>query len=185
MQRRSFLAVVGAGVLTGCGGLTGQRFTEAEDPFGDIQPENSDGVTTVSSAATVDAGAYAVLDFTVSAASRLVLTGEVTSGGPIDVYLMTLQQLNEYKRESELIGRGATTASSPSAESFELSAPLNAPQYNIVFDNTHVGETQPEGPIELEFEARIEATATPTPTPTESAGGGSQGTATGTSPAAE
>lgn len=162
MRRRSFLATVGAGALGGCSALGSEGIQVADDPFTDVSRRNRSGARLNTGLAILPEGEYARARVTGKRGDRLRVTGQVMRNGPIDLYLMTLGQLNEYQREPALIDaeRKAPATSSP-----ELSATFDRREYFLVIDNTHLGSAEPSGTAEFQYNIRIEGD--------ESAGNGS------------
>jgi len=153
MRRRTFLAVMGAGTLTGCNALGGNKFDGREqgDAFSNIQNASGleDGEAGKSARVTLASGEYSNFSFTLQEESVMTITGQVMTNGPIDLYVMTIDQFNQYQREPNLID---AEAEAENVDSIDLTQQLQSGEYLFVFDNTYLGQAEPSGEVEIEFE---------------------------------
>ncbi|WP_136716604.1 hypothetical protein [Halorientalis salina] len=151
MRRRTFLAVMGAGALTGCNALGGNNFNRKEDAFSNVQNATGLGPGEVGQSArvTLAAGEYANFPFTIREESEMNITGQVTKNGPIDVYIMTADQFNQYQRQPNLV---PSESEAESIKTIDLTQQFQSGEYLFVFDNTNLGDAEPSGEVEIEFE---------------------------------
>jgi hypothetical protein len=166
MRRRRFLATLGAGALAGCGALGGSEIERAEDPFTQVESATADDRGIVRSGLVVlGENEYASVGFQGGAGGGsfpIEMTGQVMQGGGIDVYIMTLDQFNQYKRQPNLITSEVeiTGTQSPS-----VNRQLQPGEYFLVFDNTTMGSAEPSGEARIQFSFTVgDATGTSTPT---------------------
>lgn len=160
MRRRTFLAVTGAGMLTGCNALGGKKFTNAEDPFSGVQTvtgleEDESGN---SATANLPQGTYASFSFELQEPSEMALEGQAVKGGPIDIYVMTINQFNNYQRNEQIVGRNSYEVGAESTGSIEVTQQFQPGEYLIVFDNTHVGDASPSGEASIDFKFTLTGT---------------------------
>ena len=168
MRRRAVLATLGTGVFAGCSSISalgGQKFEKA--PRGEavsnikelnLNDDNSGGQSAM---VTLEKGEYLAAGFAWGTPFRMEITGQVVQNGPIDLYVMTTGQLNEFQREPNLIG---ATHEATRVESLDVSTDMEPGKYHMVFDNTYLGEAEPSGTVEIDFSAEIIGEE-PTPTP--------------------
>jgi hypothetical protein len=152
MRRRSFLATLGAGALAGCGALGGSDIERAEDPFTQVQSATAESGGIVRTGLVVlGENEYAAVGFQGGAGGGsfpIEMSGQVMQGSGIDLYIMTLDQFNQYKRQPNLITSEAeiTNTQSPS-----IDRQLQPGEYFLVFDNTTMGPTKPSGEARVQF----------------------------------
>jgi len=167
MRRRYFLATLGAGTLAGCGVLGGgSDFERAEDPFTDVNSEERGDATVQSGLAILEQGQFAAAGFqggTRSDTFTLEVTGQVMQGGPVDVYIMTLPQFNEFKRRPNIVPSEIELSNTNAPD---LSREMPTGEYFLVFDNTPLGRATPSGEARIEFSITVGAISTETPTTT-------------------
>lgn len=130
-----------------------QRFEKARqsEAFSDIQTATGLDNGEVGKRARVhlDAGEYTNFSFKVAERSRLHIQGQVADGGPIDLYVMTVAQFNEYQRESAAV---AAETSIEARRTIDFTHRLQPDDYLLVFDNTSLGPATPDGTVQIEFE---------------------------------
>lgn len=153
MRRRTFLAVTGAGMLTGCNALGGNKFTNAEEPFSGVQTVTGleDDDTGKSATAVLPKGSYASFAFTLQEPSEMALEGQAVKGGPVDIYVMTINQFNNYQRNKKIVGRSGYEVGAESTGSIDVTQQFQPGEYLIVFDNTYVGDASPSGEASIDF----------------------------------
>ncbi|MFD1587836.1 hypothetical protein ACFR9U_12660 [Halorientalis brevis] len=105
--------------------------------------------TGTSARVRLEPGEYTRLGFQVIENTELDVTGQVTKGAPIDLYVMTGVQYNEYRREPNVVPAAAAIES---VTSIDLTRGFSDGNYVLVFDNTYQGETSPSGPAEATFD---------------------------------
>lgn len=153
MRRRTFLAVMGAGTLTGCNALGGKKFDKRApgEAFSNVKTASGlgKGDAGKSARATLGKGEYANFGFKLKERSEMKITGQVMKNGPIDLYIMTVNQFNQFQRKPNLI---PSEAAAEGIESIDFKKPFGSGDYLLVFDNTYLGQTSPSGEIEVEFE---------------------------------
>ncbi|WP_136716603.1 hypothetical protein [Halorientalis salina] len=130
-----------------------QRFRRAEqaDAFSNRRNATglADGAVGKSARVEIDTGQYTNFPFALDEPSRMTVTGQVIRNGPIDCYVMTVDQFNDYQREPETVGAESTFSA---VESLDFTTRFPEGDYLFVFDNTYLGEAGPSGEAELEFE---------------------------------
>lgn len=144
---------MGAGTLTGCNALGGNKFKNAEDAFGKVENATglSKGDTGKSAQVTLGKGNYTSFSFTLREQSEMTMKGQAVKGGPVDVYVMTVDQFNNYQRNKKLVGRSSYEAGAEGVNSIDITQQFEPGDYLIVFDNTYVGATSPSGEAQIEF----------------------------------
>lgn len=170
MRRRAVLATLGTGVFAGCSSISALGGTNFEKVPRDeavsnakelhIGDENKKGS---SAKVTLEKGQYLASGFAWPGPFTVKVTGQVMKNGPIDLYIMTTQEFNSFQKEPNLIN---ATLEETNIESLDVNKKLENGQYNLVFDNTHLGEAKPSGTAEIQFQAEFIGRATPTPTST-------------------
>lgn len=169
MRRRTFLAVMGAGTLTGCNALGGNEFEHAKqgDAFSNVKNATGLGKGEVGKSAHISLpeGEYVELGFSAKEESEMAMTGQVVKNGPIDLYVMTVDQFNKFKTQPNLI---SAEMEAENTGSIDLTKTLPAGDYLLVFDNTHLGGTEPSGKAEVEFEFVLTGTGSEETTTTDS-----------------
>ncbi|MFB6179180.1 MAG: hypothetical protein ABEI77_05590 [Halorientalis sp.] len=157
MRRRSYLAVMGAGLLTGCNALGGKKFAKAEQPFSNVQNASGLDKGDVGKSAHVELkkGRYANFSFTAQEQSKMDITGQVMENGPIDIYVMTIDQFNQYQRKPNLI---PSKMEAEQVKSIDISSTIQPNDYLLVFDNTMLGGAKPSGKAVVEFEFVLSGT---------------------------
>ena len=160
MRRRTFLAVMGAGTLTGCNALGGNSNFEEKnsgDAFTNVQTPSGlgKGDTGTSARATLGKGQFTNLGFQLGEKSKMVVTGQVTKNAPIDLYIMTVNQYQEFKRKPNLI---PSEAAAEGVTSIDISRRFSSGDYFLVFDNTSLGQTEPSGEATVDFEFVLSGT---------------------------
>jgi len=181
MRRRALLAIAASGVLGGCIERGGSRdeqvggdasdagnWTTTETPFRRFETVGQDdafsnvqnatglddGETGKSARVALAEGGYTHVPFAVEEPSEMHLTGHVMTNGPIDCYVMTVDQFNQYQREPDEID---AEAEFERVDAIDLARKLQSDDYLFVFDNTYLGEAEPSG--EVEFEVVLGASA--------------------------
>ena len=170
MRRRAVLATLGTGVFAGCSSINalgGKKFEKAprEEAVSNakelnINDENAGGQ---SGRITLEKGQYLVAGFAWETPFRMEITGQVVRNGPIDLYVMTIGQFNRFQREPNIIN---ATHESTRVESLDVNTDMEQGRYNVVFDNTYLGEAEPSGTVEIESSIEFIGQE-PTPTPSE------------------
>ncbi|WP_275882794.1 zinc ribbon domain-containing protein [Halorhabdus sp. BNX81] len=108
--------------------------------------ERSSGLTseTLEGTVTIPSGRYATRILEPDVAVEYSVEFEVTDGGPIDVILLDDDEYDRYRdRNSDVQHRAQRTA----AESGQLTTSVGAGEYDLVFDNTGVYGTSPDGEV--------------------------------------
>ncbi|MFB6163595.1 MAG: hypothetical protein ABEJ31_00375 [Haloarculaceae archaeon] len=152
MRRRTFLATVGAGALAGCSALGGKHFAMADDPFSDVTERQTDTSVVKHGLAVIPEGEYATAGINSRKGDTLTVRGQVVKHGPIDLYVMTPDQFGKYKRQPNLV-TAEFEARSTSAP--DLTADLGKADYQLVMDNTYLGQATPSGEARFQFELEI------------------------------
>ncbi|MFD1587834.1 hypothetical protein ACFR9U_12650 [Halorientalis brevis] len=154
MRRRTFLAVMGAGTLTGCNALGGNSTFESKKPgdaFSNVGTPSGlgKGDTGTSARVTLGKGQYTNLGFELGERSKMVVTGQVTKNAPIDMYVMTASQFNDFKRKPNLV---PSETAAEGVTSIDVTNRFSSGNYFLVFDNTPLGQTEPSGEAVADFE---------------------------------
>jgi hypothetical protein len=173
MRRRAVLATLGTGVFAGCSSINalgGPSFEKAPADEAVSNPkelhvgdENKSGT---SARLTLQKEQYFPSGFAWPNRFRLRIEGQVVKNGPIDIYLLTNNQLIDYQKQPQIVN---AAMKEESVESIDVDKKFDPGQYQLVFDNTNVGDTSPSGTAEVQFKAEIlgqgQGQGTPTPTP--------------------
>lgn len=164
MRRRSFLATLGAGALAGCGALGGSDIERASDPFTQVESATGDNGEVVRSGLVIlGENEFAGVGFQGGGSGDtfpIEMTGQVMTGGRIDVYVMTLNQFNEYKAQPNII---TSEAEVENTQSPTINQRFETADYFLVFDNTTMGSAQPSGEARIQFNISVgNATGTST-----------------------
>jgi len=162
MRRRTYLAVMGAGLLTGCGGLGGNKFQQADSSSAISNVKNATGLdegeTGKSARGELKKGEYTSFGFQIKKESQMDFTLQVVSGGKIDVYVMTIDEFNEFQQEPNIISAKREFSNVKTIDTQEVIKPDG---YNIVFDNTYQGDAKPSDDVVLQFEFKLTDVGTP------------------------
>lgn len=129
--------------------------TWIDDPFSEFNgPDERNSRFEVTGRATLDPGFFTEIEIPLNLPSQ-VSVNVSTEGTNMDVYLLNRGKFNQY-REGEDIdfsNTPAVTNTNSVGETYQAE-PDN---YNLVFDNSGVYGSQPEGPVQFEFQVTTTA----------------------------
>jgi hypothetical protein len=170
MRRRAVLATLGTGVFAGCSSINALGGTTFEKAPADEAVSNpkelhvgDEDKSGSSAMLTLEKGQYFPRGFAWPTQFRLQIEGQVVENGPIDLYVLTTNQLNDFQKQPQIVN---ATMKEEGVESIEVNKKIDPGQYHLVFDNTNVGSASPSGVAEIQFKAEIIGQE-PTPTPSE------------------
>lgn len=169
MRRRAVLATLGTGVFAGCSSINalgGPTFEKAPANEAISNPkelhvgdENKSGSSAM---LTLQKGQYFPRGFAWPTQFQLRMEGQVVDNGPIDIYVLTTNQLNDFQKQPQIV---SAKMKEERVESIDVQKTFDPGQYHLVFDNSKVGSATPSGTAEVQFKAELLGQGTPTPTP--------------------
>lgn len=129
---------------------TTPRFRQAPDPGFSPASNPYDGDYARSGGLALDRGTYTSFSLSVDRRFTLRYAFEVREGGPVDAFLMGAEAFDTYSegRSQFPFYAGASRAGSTGAS---VSKTLPAGDHVLVFDNTYLGSTAPEGAARLVY----------------------------------
>lgn len=153
MNRRTFLVTAATTTtvpLAGCSGDPDHGL--ASNAWGNTERSESEYGTTIEGTMTLAAGEYTARDVEPDEPVLLEVDFAVSSGGPIDVFLLEATEYQDRYRDGEgdeiqfLQGFSATES-----DSGVLRDTLAAGEYVLVLDNTGVWATSPDGEVTIDL----------------------------------
>lgn len=138
---------------------------EQVDPFTEVRRNETQSTTTVSFEVPLEAGQFAHRELRIEEPSELKMTGESTAR--MDVFLLVGEgAFSKYQAGESAIFSGGFTATE--IESIDRTVEVSPGSYFLVFDNSPIYGTDPQGEVNSQFEIVISSgTSTPTETETE------------------
>jgi hypothetical protein len=138
---------------------------EQVDSFTEVRQTETQATTTLSFEVPLGAGQFAHRELRIEEPSELHITGESTA--KMDVFLLAGEgSFSKYQAGESAIFSGGFTATD--INSIDRAVEVDAGSYFLVFDNSPVYGTDPEGEVNSQFEIVISSgSATPTETETE------------------
>jgi hypothetical protein len=168
MRRRAVLATLGTGVFAGCSSINalgGPTFEKAPVKDAVANPKDlhqgDENKAGSSARLTLEKGQYFARGFAWPSEVDMRITGQIMKNGPIDLYVMTTSQLNDFQKQPQLIN---AMMKEEGIKSMDVQKTLDSGQYHLVFDNSQLGEASPSGTAEIQFKFELLGQATPTPT---------------------
>lgn len=138
---------------------------EQVDLFTEVRQNETQSTTTISFEVPLEAGQFAHRELRIEQPGELQITGESTAR--MDVFLMDGERaFSKYQAGESAIFSGGFTATE--IESIDRTVEVSAGSYFLVFDNSPVYGTDPQGEVDSQFEIVVSSgTSTPTETETD------------------
>lgn len=138
---------------------------EQVDLFTEVRQNETQSTTTISFEVPLEAGQFAHRELRIEQSGELQITGESTAR--MDVFLMEGERaFSKYQAGEGAIFSGGFTATG--INSIDRTVEVSSGRYFLVFDNSPVYGTDPQGEVNSRFEIIVSSgTSTPTETETE------------------
>lgn len=138
---------------------------EQVDPFTETTQTEAQSITTLSFEVPLEAGQFAHRELRIEEQSEIHITGESTA--KMDVFLLAGEgSFSRYQAGESSIFSGGFTATG--IESIDETVEVSPGSYFLVFDNSPVYGTDPQGEVNSQFEIVVSSgTSTPTETETD------------------
>jgi hypothetical protein len=153
MQRRSFLALAGAGVLAGCSALSGPEHNIiAQDAWSIDEEVNEQYRQIANGTVDIDTGEFAPYELSPQQAVTLNVTADAEA--VFDVFVLDENEYDRYRDGDDNVSFPNDLSAFETTD-VDFSARIHSGDHRVVFDNSRRYGTGPEESLTVDFSIAI------------------------------